>query len=251
MPNPWDVGSARILASLGFPALATTSSGFAHALGRLDQTVTRDELLRHVEELAAATDVPLNVDAERCYADTSDGVRETVRRVAEAGAAGCSIEDYDPVTDTIDSVSIAEERVAAACEGGHPHGILITARAENHLYGRGDLDDTIDRLRRYRRAGADCLYAPGLVASTDIDRVVREVSGPVNVLLMPGGPPVPELAALGVRRISTGGALAKVAYCALIEAARELGTDGVLASPEAGSIATLNRVLGGPGVVPD
>jgi 2-methylisocitrate lyase-like PEP mutase family enzyme len=251
MPNPWDVGSARILASLGFPALATTSSGFAHSLGRLDQTVTRDELLSHVSELTAAVDVPLNVDAERCYSDTAAGVTETVRLIAEAGAAGCSIEDYEADTGAIDPVDVAAERVAAACAGGHPHGVVITARAENHLYERGDLDETIARLRAYRAAGADCLYAPGLSDPGQIARVVDALDAPVNVLMLAGGPSVGELTALGVRRISTGGALAKVAYEALARSATVLRNEGTLTLLDAGTTASLTAAFGHPSSAAD
>jgi 2-methylisocitrate lyase-like PEP mutase family enzyme len=154
MPNPWDVGSARVLAAAGFEALATTSAGFAWTLGKHDQHVTRDELLEHVAALAAATELPLSVDSERCFASDPAGVAETVSLLADAGAAGCSIEDYDPATGQIDDVATAAKRVAAAAEAAHRgQGMVLTARAENHLYGRGDLDDTIERLAAYRAAG--------------------------------------------------------------------------------------------------
>src|SRR5919108_2791387 len=165
MPNAWDIGSARLLASLGFQAIATTSSVDAASLGRPDQNVMRDELLSHVEALAAAVDLPLSVDAERCFADTPAGVAETVELIAAAGAAGCSIEDYDPATDSIDRIEVATERVVAASEAARKHGLVLTASAENHLHGIDDLDDTIDRLLAYRDAGAGCVYAPGLVDS--------------------------------------------------------------------------------------
>lgn len=222
MPNPWDLGSARILASMGFPALATTSLGHAASLGKVDQTVTRDELLTHVATLASAIDLPLNVDAERCFADDVAGVAETVSLLGEAGAAGCSIEDYDPARGAIDDIPVAAERVAAAVEAAHRHGMLLTARAENALYGVDDIDDTIERLRAYRDAGADVLYAPRLTDSEQIRRVVRATDAPVNVLAMRHGPSVPELAELGVRRVSTGGPLARAAYGALRRAAEEL-----------------------------
>lgn len=226
MPNPWDAGSARLLASLGFPALATTSSGHAATLGRLDQQVTRDELLAHAAALAAAVDVPLNVDAERCFADDPAGVAETVRLIADTGAAGCSIEDYDPSTGGIEPVEAAAERVAAAADVAHEHGLVLTARAENHLYRIDDLDDTVGRLRAYREAGADVVYAPGLVALDDIARLVREVGRPVNVLARPKGPSIADLESVGVRRVSTGGALARAAYRAAVTGARELLGDG-------------------------
>jgi 2-methylisocitrate lyase-like PEP mutase family enzyme len=228
MPNPWDIGSARILATLGFPALATTSSGHAGSLGRPDMHVTLDELVAHVESLAAAVDVPLNVDAERCFADDERGVGRTLERLADAGASGVSIEDYDPATDSIDPISVASERVAAAARVAHEHGVVLTARAENLLHRAGDLANTIERLRAYRAAGADVVYAPGLAQRDEIARVVAEVGAPVNVLILPSGPSVPELTRLGVRRVSTGGAMAWTAYGALVRAARELSDTGTL-----------------------
>jgi 2-methylisocitrate lyase-like PEP mutase family enzyme len=226
MPNPWDAGSARLLASLGFVALATTSSGFAATLGKQDQHVTRDELVAHVAALTAAAGIPLNVDAERCFAETAAGIRETVDLLAAAGAAGLSIEDYDPATGRLETRTAGAERVAAAAGACARHGIVLTARAENHLYGHDDLDDTIARLQAYREAGADVVYAPGLRAAADIARVVAEVPAPVNVLAVGGAPAVPELAGLGVRRVSTGGALAWAAYGAMRDAAQELLTAG-------------------------
>jgi 2-methylisocitrate lyase-like PEP mutase family enzyme len=226
LPNPWDVGSARLLESLGSQALATTSSGLAASLGKRDQQVTRDELVTHVAALTAAVRVPLNVDAERCFADTPAGIAETVDLLAAAGAAGLSIEDYDPVTRRIETVEAGTERVAAAAEACARHGVVLTARAENHLYGNDDLDDTIARLRAYRQAGADVVYAPGLRTPADIARLVESVAAPVNVLAVAGAPSVSELAALGVRRVSTGGALAWAAYGALRDAARELQESG-------------------------
>ncbi len=229
MPNPWDVGSARILQSLGFPALATTSSGHAMSIGRLDQQVKRNEMLTHAAAIVAAVDVPVNVDSERCFGNDLDSVVETVELISDTGAAGCSIEDYDPVTGTIDSLEVAAERVAAAAGAARSHGLVLTARAENHLYGRDDLSDTIARLTAYRDAGAEVVYAPGLVNLDEIGRVVEEVGVPVNVLAWPGGASARELASVGVRRLSTGGALARAAYGALVSGANELielGTSG-------------------------
>lgn len=226
MPNPWDIGSARILASLGFEAIATTSSGHAASLGRLDQHVTRDELVAHVAALAPSVAIPLNVDAESGFADDPGGIAQTVRLLADAGAAGMSIEDYDPVADAILDLDEAVERVLVAVEAARRTGLVLTARAENHLHGRADLDDTIARLRAYREAGADVVYAPGLVDAADISTVVASVDAPLNVLALPPGPSVPELAGIGVRRISTGGSLARAAYGALAEAARELAGPG-------------------------
>lgn len=225
LPNPWDAGSAKLLQHLGFDALATTSSGFAATLGRVDQQVTRDELVAHVAALTAAVELPLNVDAEHGYADDLDGVAETVERLAAAGAAGVSIEDHVPGRGVIPTAEAAE-RVAAAAAVCDRHGIVLTGRAENHLYGHDDLDDTIARLQAYAEAGAGCVYAPGLTRLADVGRVVREVGAPVNVLALRGGPSVPELAGVGVRRVSTGGALAWAAYGALVAAAAELQAAG-------------------------
>jgi 2-methylisocitrate lyase-like PEP mutase family enzyme len=226
LPNPWDIGSARILSELGFVALATTSSGFAASLGRADQHATRDELVAHVAAIASAVDLPLNVDAERGYAIDPQGVADTMELLAAAGAAGASIEDYDPATGLIDPIDVAAERVAAAAAVCDRHGMVLTGRAENHLRGVDDLDDTITRLRAYREAGARALYAPGLVDIEQIALVVQAVSLPLNVLALRRGPSVPELAGVGVRRVSTGGSLAWAAYGGLVAAAQELVTYG-------------------------
>jgi 2-methylisocitrate lyase-like PEP mutase family enzyme len=228
MPNAWDIGSARILATLGFEAIATTSSGFGASLGRMDQEVTLDELAGHVRALAAAIEVPLSVDAENGYSPTSTGVADTVDRLAEEGAAGVSIEDFDPASG-IYPLEIAVERVAAAVGAAKRNRIVLTARAENHLYDIDDIGDTITRLCAYRDAGADVLYAPELDDPGLIGRVVAEVAVPVNVLLLGAGPTVGQLTELGVRRLSTGGTLTFAAYGALAAAARELldsGTSG-------------------------
>jgi 2-methylisocitrate lyase-like PEP mutase family enzyme len=222
MPNPWDVGSAKLLESMGFEALATTSAGFAWSLGKLDQHVTRDELVTHVAILAAATGLPLNVDSERCYPDEPGGVAETVRLLAEAGAAGFSVEDWDPATGTIDPIEVAAERVAVAASSS----LVLTARAENHIHGIDDFDDTLARLLAYRDAGADAVYAPGLTRIDQIAAVVETVGLPVNVLALPGGPSIAELAAVGVRRVSTGSALTRASYGALVAGARELLDQG-------------------------
>lgn len=228
MPNPWDIGSARLLAGAGFHALATTSAGFAWSIGKDDQQVTRDELVAHVRALVGATDLPLNVDSERCYADDLPGIAETVRLLHDAGAAGCSIEDYDPATGGIDPIDVAAERVAAAADAAHLAGdpMVLTARCENFLYGVGDLDDTIARLKAYRDAGADCVYAPGLATTGQIRAVVDAAGIPVNVLTWPAGPSVGEIGAAGARRVSTGGALASTAYGALMVGAHELLSAG-------------------------
>ena len=245
LPNPFDVGSARLLQHLGFEALATTSSGLAATMGRLDGTVTLDELVTHVVAIAAAVTIPINVDAERCYAETPAGIAETIDRLADAGASGISIEDWNPSTNEIDELAIATERVAAASESCRRHGIVLTGRAENHLHGVSDLDDTITRLRAYREAGADAVYAPAAHAPSEVERIVRECAVPVNVLALPGSPTVSELADLGVRRVSTGGALAWAAYGGLVAAATELrdsGTNTFLATALPGS--TRNAAFG-------
>lgn len=222
MPNPWDRGSARILEELGFRALATTSAGFGRAIGKQDQEVTRDELVAHVADLTAFITVPLNVDSEQMFPHDPGGIERTVRLLVDAGAAGISVEDYDPRTGTIEPIELATERVAGVCAAAGSSGVVVTARAENYLYGRPDLDDTLERLIRYRRAGADVLYAPGLTDPADIGRVVRESGAPVNVLAMPGGPTISELFDLGVRRISAGSALHNAAYGTLRTAAERL-----------------------------
>ena len=243
MPNPWDAGSARILACLGFEALATTSAGFAWALGKLDTQVTRDELVEHVAALAGATELPLNVDSERCYPDDPGGVAETVRLLGEAGAAGCSIEDWNPSTGRIEDDSLATERVAEAAEAARAFDppLVLTGRAENHLHGIDDLDDTIARLVAYRDAGADCVYAPWLSTAEQISAVVDAVGVPVNVLATPAVPPLPELAELGVRRISTGSLLAGVAYGALAAAARDLQGGNTRRTPPIASPRTISK----------
>ena len=241
MPNPYDLGSDRLLAALGFPALASTSAGFAATLGRLDMTVSRSELLSHVGPLAAATDLPLNVDSERCFADDLAGVHESVELLAAAGAAGCSIEDWNPLTASIDPLEVATARVGAAAAGAAATGLVLTSRCENLLHGVDDLDDTITRLRAYTAAGADVVYAPGFVDLGQISTLVDAMSVPVNVLIRPGGPSVAQLGAAGVRRISTGGMLSRIAHGAMVAAAERLRDTGVVSSSEpflSGSLAT-------------
>lgn len=224
MPNVWDIGSAKIVAEIGALAVATTSSGHAGSLGRLDQHVDRAELIEHVSALSDAVDVPVSVDAEDCLAEDVAGVMETVGLIEATDAAGFSIEDYAPRAGAIRPVDVAVERVAAARSAGAD--LVLTARAENLLHGIDDLDDTIARLIAYRDAGADAVYAPGLRSAGDIERLVSAVECPVNVLCLPGTPSVPELAALGVARISVGGLFAWAAYGALANAAREVLTTG-------------------------
>jgi 2-methylisocitrate lyase-like PEP mutase family enzyme len=239
LPNAWDIGSARILAALGFPAIATTSSGHAASLGRSDQNVTFDELVEHAATLVGAVDIPVTIDAERCFADTPDELQANVARLAATGAAGLSIEDYDPRSG-IEAFDDAVERVATAALAARDNQVFLTARADNHLYGVDDLDDTIHRLTAYRDVGADCVYAPGLTDLDDIARVVAETDVPVNVLALPDGPTVSQLAEVGVRRVSTGGALAFAAYGALAAAARELLSDGT-SSYSRGTLTTHDR----------
>lgn len=224
MPNPWDIGSAKVMETLGAVALATTSSGMAGSFGRDDQNITRDELLDHVRVMTASVDAPFNIDAEDCFADDIDGVAETAGLLAATDAAGFSIEDFDPKSKSIRDIDVAAARVAAAKEAGGD--LVLTARAEQHLYGDADLDDTIARLQAYRDAGADVVYAPGLQSLTDIERVVREVGVPVNVLALPGTPPIPELARAGVSRISVGGLITWAAYGAISGALSEIFSTG-------------------------
>lgn len=251
LPNPWDAGSARLLESLGFRALATTSSGFAATLGRLDYGVTRDEALGHAAAIVAATGLPVSADLENGFADDPAEVAETVRLARDTGLAGCSIEDATGRDDgPIYCLEHAVARVAAAAEAAHAGGarFVLTARAENHLHGRDDLADTIARLRAYADAGADCVYAPGLRRIEDIREVVAAVDVPVNVLAFPGAPPVAELAEAGVRRVSVGGAFAFTALGAVVEAARELlddGTYGFLERARTGGRAA-HRAFGQP-----
>lgn len=225
IPNPWDIGSARALAHLGFHALATTSSGFAATLGRLDGTVTRAQALRHAADIVTATNLPVSADMENGFTDDPAGVAALVRDAIAVGLAGCSIEDAtgradDPIYDA----RLAAERVAAAADAAHsgPDRLVLTARAENYLHGRSDLGDTIARLQSFQAAGADVLYAPGLTRAEDIKAVINSVDLPVNVLAIPSGPTVAVLADLGVARVSVGGSFAYAALDGLVTAAEEL-----------------------------
>jgi 2-methylisocitrate lyase-like PEP mutase family enzyme len=226
LPNAWDAGSAKLLAALGFSALATTSGGFAASLGRLDGTSCSDEAMANAAAIVnAAGQLPVSADLENGFGDDPSDVRMTLLTAVSIGLSGCSVEDYSGRDDDpIYEPKLAAERVAAAVSIAHrgPVRMVLTARAENYLHGRPDLADTIARLQAYQEAGADVLYAPGLTELSDIRSVVESVDRPVNVLALPGGPPVAELAEAGVRRISVGGAFAFAAYGALVEAAREL-----------------------------
>jgi 2-methylisocitrate lyase-like PEP mutase family enzyme len=228
LPNPWDPGSAKLLASLGFQALATTSGGAAATLGRLDGSMTLEEAIASAAAIVEATDLPVSADLENGFADDPEAVAGTIRLALDASLAGASIEDYSRRAGAIYDIDLAAERVAAAAEVAHggTTRLVLTARAENHLYGVTDLADTIARLQAYQEAGADVLYAPGLVRLEDIRRLVSSVDLPVNVLGRPGAPSVSELASAGVRRISVGGAFAYAALGAAVEAARELLDEG-------------------------
>jgi 2-methylisocitrate lyase-like PEP mutase family enzyme len=228
IPNPWDPGSAKLLASLGFEALATTSGGAAATLGRLDGSMTRVEAIASAAAIVEATDLPVSADLENGFAEEPEGVAETLRLALEAGLAGASIEDYTRREEKIYDIGTAAERISAAAEVAHagPAKLVLTARAENHLYGITDLADTIARLQAYQEAGADVLYAPGLSQLDEIRQVVSSVDRPVNVLGRPGAPSVAELAGVGVKRVSVGGAFAYAALGAAVEAARELLEEG-------------------------
>lgn len=231
LPNPWDAGTAKLLVSLGFRALATTSSGHAATLGRPDGSVSRQEALAHASAIVAAVEVPVSADLENGFADGPDAVFATVTDAVAAGLAGCSIEDFtgssdDPIYD----VGLAVERVGAAADAAHADpGLVLTARAENFVRGNPDLSDTIKRLQDYQEAGADVLYAPGVTNIEDIRSVVASVDRPLNVLVRPGLAPVSELAHAGVARISVGGAFNQVALGALTRAGRELLDHGTYA----------------------
>jgi len=226
LPNPWDLGAAKLLAWLGFKALATTSGGFAASLGRLDGNVSREEAVAHAGAITAATGLPVNGDFENGFADDPAGVADTATLALNAGIAGFSIEDWSG--SEIYDMGFAAERVAAAAEVAHagPVRMVLTARAENHLRGRADIADTIARLRAYQDAGADVLYAPGLRSMEEIRAVLESVERPVNVLPWPGAPTIAELASAGVSRVSVGSAFAFAAYDALIQAATELRDAG-------------------------
>jgi 2-methylisocitrate lyase-like PEP mutase family enzyme len=230
IPNPWSVGTARYLQGLGFKALATTSSGYAHSLGLPDGSVARDLALAHFRDIAQATDLPVNADFENGHAHDPAGVAENVRRCAETGIAGLSIEDFtggdsNPLYD----FDLAVARVRAARQAIDKAGgdVLFTARTEGFIKGRPDLAETIRRLKAFADAGADCLYAPGIKTREQIEAVVKAVAPkPVNLLVASPGLTVKEIAAMGVRRISVGGTLARVAMHAFIASAREIAEQG-------------------------
>jgi 2-methylisocitrate lyase-like PEP mutase family enzyme len=229
MPNAWDRGSARLFASLGFSALATTSGGFAATRGQLDGSMTKAEVLAHTADLCGATDLPLSADLENCFDHTPEGAAATVAQAISAGVAGCSIEDFSgDADDPIYELAHAVDRVRAAAEAAHggARPIVLTARAENYLHGRVDLADTIARLVAFQEAGADVLFAPRVVDPAEVRQLMAAVDIPVSVLITPGAPTVGELAELGVARISVGGAIAVAAYGAAVKAATELRDQG-------------------------
>ena len=250
IPNPWDPGSARLLAGLGFEALATTSSGFANSIGRPDGGVSLQEKMEHCRNLCAATDLPVSADLEKCFADSPEGAAETIGMAAAAGVVGGSIEDFsgDPAKPIYD-FQLAVERVQAAVEAARSldFPFMLTARAENLLRGRNDLDDTIRRLQAFEQAGADVLYAPALTTLEQVRTVVDAVGKPVNVLAPPlPGVTVAQLSEAGVRRISIGGALARALIGTLLDAGREMRDQGSFSwTANAAPAAEINRLLSG------
>jgi 2-methylisocitrate lyase-like PEP mutase family enzyme len=237
IPNPWDVGTARLLERLGFEALATTSAGYAFSIGRRDNAVGRDRMMAHVEAIASATDLPVSGDLENGFGDDPETVAETIRRAAAAGLVGASIEDGTTrPEDPLYEHRLAAARVRAAVEAARslPFPFTLTARAENYLVGRPDLDDTIRRLQSYQEAGADVLYAPGLTSRDDIAAVVRAVDRPVNVVMGLQGVQLSlaELSDVGVQRVSVGSALSRAALGAFLRAAREMLDHGTFTFAE-------------------
>ncbi len=253
IPNPWNVGTARYLQGLGFKALATTSAGYAHSHGYPDGAQSRDDVLAHIRELAAATDVPLNADFENGFADDPDGVADNVTRCIATGVAGLSIEDSpkNAATPLYDfGLSVARVKAARAAIDRADGGVVFTARAENFIRGVNELDDAIRRLKAYAEAGADCLYAPGIRTREQIEAVVKAVAPkPVNFLNSGAyGFTVSDIAAMGVRRISVGGSLARVAMHAYIRTATEIAKDGkfdcfagLISNPELNKVFSEDR----------
>jgi len=230
IPNPWDIGSARLFDALGFEALATTSSGFAYSLGRRDGQVSRDEKLAHCRALCAASDLPISADLENCFADDPKEAAETISLAAETGLAGGSIEDAtgDPAKPIYD-FNHAVERVAAAAQVAKSRDIpfVLTARAENFLHGRRDMDDTIRRLQAFEAAGADVLYAPGPSSLEEVRKITAALSRPVNVLITPlKGVTVAEIAEAGAKRISIGGAMMRAVIGQIVHGSRQMLDDG-------------------------
>jgi 2-methylisocitrate lyase-like PEP mutase family enzyme len=237
IPNPWDVGTARLLAHLGFEALATTSAGYAFSLGKPDNTVDREQMMAHLSSIASATELPVSADLENGFGDAPEIVAETIRLAAAAGVVGGSIEDSTQrPNQPIYELAQAVERICAAVETARAlaFSFTLTARCENYLVGRPDLKDTISRLQAYQTAGADVLYAPGLTAKDDIATVVRSVDRPVNVVMGLQGVQLSlaELSSLGVKRVSVGSALSRAALGAFLHAAREMREHGTFSFSE-------------------
>jgi len=252
IPNPWDIGSARLLAHMGFEALATTSMGYAFSVGKTDGAVGRDEMIPHVGEIARATDLPVSADLENCYADDPEAAAETIKLAAAAGVVGGSIEDATGRPEQpIYEFGHAVDRVRAAVDVARslPFTFTLTARAENYLHGRADLKDTIMRLQAFQEAGADVLYAPGLRSKEDIAAVVSSVDRPVNVLMGLQGVllTLDELTRMGARRISVGSALQRTALGAFLRGAREMREKGTFTfASEAVNPKEIKEVFGSP-----
>lgn len=230
IPNPWDIGTARLLAQVGFEALATTSGGYAFSLGLADGAVTREQMMQHVSEIASATDLPVSADLQDGFGDSPDAAAESIRLAAQAGASGGSIEDVPRQEKSAYDFAQAVDRIRAAAEAVRslPFRFTLTARSENFLIGNPDLKDTIKRLQGFQEAGADVLFAPGLTTTEEIAAVVRSVDRPVNVImgLRNSRLTVKQLSEIGVRRISVGSALSRAALGAFLRAARELKDRG-------------------------
>jgi len=251
IPNPWDIGTARLLAHLGFEALATTSAGYAFSVGRQDNTIDRDETMAHAAAIASATDLPVSADLENGFGDAPETVAETIRLAAKAGLAGGSIEDVSGrANSALYELEQAADRVRAAAEVARnlPFPFILTARAENYLVGKPDLKDTIERLQAYQEAGADVLYAPGLNRKADIASIVSSVDLPLNVIMGLQGIQLSlaELSAIGVRRVSVGSALSRAALGAFLRAANEMREHGTFAFvTEAVSYRDINSMFKG------
>jgi len=249
IPNPWDIGTARLLAHLGFEALATTSAGYAFSVGQRDNTIDRDKMMTHVADIAAATDLPVSADLENGFGDNPETVAETIRLAAGTGLVGGSIEDMTKRPEhPIYELELAVERIRAAAEVVRtlPFAFTLTGRAENYLVGRPNLKDTIKRLQAYQEAGADVLYAPGLTSKQDIRSVVGSLDRPVNVImgLHDAQLSLAELSGIGVKRISVGSALSRVALGAFLRAAREMKTHGTFTfADEAASYGEINAMF--------
>ncbi len=249
IPNPWDAGSARLLAHLGFEALATSSAGYAFSIGKPDNAVGRDAMLAHAAAVASATDLPVSIDLENGFGDTPEIVAETIRLAAATGAVGGSIEDAtDRAEDPLYERELAVDRIRAAAEVVRqlPFPFMLTARAENYLKGRPDLKDTIERLQMYQEAGADVLYAPSLTSKDDIATLIRSVDRPVNVLMGLKGVnlTVADVSSLGAKRISVGSGLARCALGAFLRAATEMREHGTFTFAEdAADFRTLNSIF--------